>query len=65
MAKKKASGIKAGDTIKLAGKSCKVENVELSEMSKQGTKKVRIAAKTSDGEKIVIVRPADYPIDSE
>jgi len=65
MAKKKASEIKAGDKIKLAGKSCTVETVEISDIGKQGTKKVRIAAKTHDGEKIVIVRPEDYPIDSE
>ena len=65
MAKKKASEIKAGDKIKLAGKSCVVENIEISDIGKQGTKKVRISAKTTDGEKIVIVRPEDYPIDSE
>ena len=65
MARKKASEIKKGDKIKLAGKSCSVEGVEISDIGKQGTKKVRISAKTSDGEKIIIVRPEDYPIDAE
>jgi len=65
MVKKKAAEIKAGDRIKIAGKSCLVKTVEISDIGKQGTRKVRIAAHTPEGEKIVIVRPEDYPIDSE
>jgi translation elongation factor P/translation initiation factor 5A len=65
MPKKKASEIKSGNKIKLAGKSCTVESVEISDIGKQGTRKVRISTKTLEGEKIVIVRPEDYPIDSE
>jgi len=63
--KKKASELKEGDRIKIAGKSCIVQSIEISDMGKQGTKKCRIAAKTDDGENVVIIRPSDYPIDSE
>ncbi len=36
--KKKAKEIKAGDKIKLAGKSCTVDNVEISDIGKQGVR---------------------------
>lgn len=39
-----------------------VEEVEISDIGKQGTKKVRIVAKKKSGEKIVIIRPEDYPL---
>jgi translation elongation factor P/translation initiation factor 5A len=64
MAKKTAKELKKGENIKLAGQECLIEEIEISDIGKQGTRKVRIAARTSSGERIVIVRPEDYPIDT-
>ena len=61
--RKKASELKVGDKIKIAGKSFKIENIETSDIGKQGTKKCRIEAKSESGEKIVIIRPEDYPFE--
>lgn len=58
---KKAKELKKGDKIKIAGEPCLIEEIELSDIGKQGTKKVRIVAKKESGEKLVIIRPADYP----
>ena len=63
--KKKAKDLKKGDVIKIAGKSCVIESIEISDIGKQGTRKVRIEARTDDNQKIVIIRPEDYPIDSD
>ena len=63
--KKKAKEIKSGDKIIVGGKKLLVENTELSDIGKQGSRKCRIEAKSEEGERIVIVRPEDYPIDSE
>jgi translation elongation factor P/translation initiation factor 5A len=63
--KKKAIEIKKGDSIVVGGEDMKVEEVESSDISKQGSKKVRIVAKKKNGERIVIIRPADYPLDSK
>lgn len=63
--KKKAWEVKKGDKIKISGQRCLVEEVELSEIGKHGKRKVRISIITSNKEKIVIIRPEDYPIDSE
>jgi translation elongation factor P/translation initiation factor 5A len=65
MTKKKAIEIKKEDNIKVAGKSCSVQEIEVSDIGKQGSKKVRIVAKTGEGEDIVIIRPEAYPIDVE
>ena len=61
--KKKALEMGVGDTILLGGTEFVVEELEQSEIGKQGTKKIRIVAKKSDGSKITIIRPADYLID--
>ncbi|HLC54472.1 MAG TPA: hypothetical protein VJK07_02465 [Candidatus Nanoarchaeia archaeon] len=61
--KKAAELVKAGDRIKLAGESLSVVNIELSDIGKQGQKKCRIEAKKDNGEKVVLVRPSDYPIE--
>jgi translation elongation factor P/translation initiation factor 5A len=61
--RKKAGELKTGDMVKIAGKVCKIENIELSDVGKQGTKKCRIEARTKDGEKVVIIRPEDYPFE--
>ena len=55
--------LKQGDKIKIADKICKIESTEISEIGKQGVRKCRIAAKTDEGESIVIIRPEDYPIE--
>ena len=62
---KKASELKKGDKIKIAGKTCAIENIEISDIGKQGTRKVRIEAKTVQGEKVILIRPEDYPFQTE
>jgi translation elongation factor P/translation initiation factor 5A len=61
--KKPASQIKLGDTIILAGAKMKVTAVEHSDIGKQGAKKSRIEAQNDKGEKTVLIRPAEYPIE--
>ena len=63
--KKKASEINRGDIISIGGEELEVEEVESSDIGKQGTKKIRIVAKKKSGEKIVLIRPADYPIETK
>lgn len=63
--KKKAKELKVGDRIKIAGKSFTIGNIETSDMGKQGTRKCRIEAKSDLGEKIVFIRPEDYPFEAE
>ncbi|OIO80968.1 hypothetical protein AUJ84_02000 [Candidatus Pacearchaeota archaeon CG1_02_32_132] len=59
--KKKAEEIKKGDKIIIGGEELIVQNVESSDIGKQGTKKCRIEARKGDGEIVIIIRPADYP----
>lgn len=61
--KKKAKEIKKGDKIQIAGKVFSVEDVELSDIGKQGARKCRLILTSDSGEKIVIIRPEDYSID--
>ena len=61
--KKTAKEIKRGNKIKLAGKVLTVEETEISDIGIQGTKKCRIVAKSETGEKIVLIRPEDYPLE--
>ncbi|HLC53129.1 MAG TPA: hypothetical protein VJK03_01170 [Candidatus Nanoarchaeia archaeon] len=63
--KKKAIEIKKGDIVVMGGEELEVEEVEISDIGKQGTKKVRLVAKKKSGEKIVIIRPDEYPIDKK
>jgi translation elongation factor P/translation initiation factor 5A len=62
--KKKAELLKKGETIVIAGKRCVIQAIELSDVGKQGVKKCRIEALTAEGEKLVIVRPSDYPFET-
>jgi len=62
--KKQAKEFKTGDFVKIANHECIIENIEISNIGKAGKRKVRIEAKTNSGEKIVIIRPEDYPMDS-
>ena len=61
--KKLAKEIKRGDKINIAGTSFLVEETEVSDIGKQGVKKVRIVAKSSSGEKVVVIRPENYPFE--
>ncbi|MEK6850867.1 MAG: hypothetical protein AABX85_04800 [Nanoarchaeota archaeon] len=61
--KKKAKQIKKGDVISLVGKKWTIESIETSDIGKQGTKKCRLELKNENGEKMVIIRPEDYPLD--
>jgi translation elongation factor P/translation initiation factor 5A len=63
--KKEAKDVKIGDKIKIGGKVFTVEELESSDIGKQGKRKFRIVAKPDDGEKIVIIRPEDYPFETE
>lgn len=63
--KKKAKDIKKDDNVIIAGKKCKVLNVEVSDIGKQGKRKVRLELLTPENERLVIIRPEDYPIDSQ
>ena len=59
--KKAAKELKAGDKVEMAGETVVIESIETSDIGKQGTQKVRIIVKKKNGEKAVIIRPADYP----
>ncbi len=61
--KKQAKDLTKGEKIILAGQTCVVQDIEISEIGKQGKRKVRIEALTEKGEKIVIIRPEDFPFD--
>jgi len=62
--KKQAKDLVEGDRVNIAGQECLIDDIEISEIGKHGKRKVRIAATTSNKEKIVIIRPEDYPFDS-
>jgi len=62
--KKQAKDLKKNDKIIVAGNKCLIENIEISDIGKQGKKKVRMELKTEKGEKIILIRPEDYPFDS-
>jgi len=62
--KKPAGQLKKGDKIIIAGQEYSVEELEISEIGKHGMRKVRIAALSPRQEKIVLIRPEDYPFDS-
>ncbi len=59
--KKQAKDLKRGDEINIAGQVKIVEEIEISDIGKHGKRKVRIVASSSKGEKIVLIRPEDYP----
>ena len=70
--KKKAKDLKKGDKIKIAGKLVVIEEIEFSEIAgkgsmqdKQGKRKCRIEARTSEGERVVVIRPDEYPFEVE
>ncbi len=56
-----AKDLKKNDEILIGGKQFFVENIEISDIGKQGKRKVRIEVKTMGGESLVLIRPEDYP----
>jgi len=60
--KKKAHELKKGDKVKILGKTWIVASIETSDIGKQGTKKCRLELE-SRGEKMAIIRPAEYPFE--
>ena len=63
MAKKKAGDVKVGDTILVGGKQGVIKEREESDIGKHGTKKVRLVVDV-DGKDMVIIRPAEYPVET-
>ena len=63
--KKQAKDLKIGDRIRVAGKIAVIKEFELSDIGKQGSKKCRIVAEMDNTEKVVIIRPDNYPFDTE
>lgn len=63
MTKKKANELKQGENIVIGGKKCVISEIEKSDIGKQGARKVRIVAKTPEGEAITLIRPEDYPFE--
>ena len=61
---KQAKDLTKGEKIIIAGQECLIEDIEISDIGKHGKRKVRISATTSSGEKIVIIRPEDYPFET-
>lgn len=60
--KKKASTLKKGDKVTIMGKEGVVEEIEISDSGKQGVKKCRLVINFNN-EKVVFVRPEDYPFE--
>jgi len=63
--KKQAKDLKKGEKIKIAGKILEIKELEISDVGKQGKRKVRMVASEEKGEKIVLIRPEDYPFETD
>lgn len=63
--KKKVKDVKKGEIVIIAGKECTVESIEMSDIGKHGKRKCRLEVKTDKNEKVVIIRPEDYPIETK
>ncbi|MAH06994.1 hypothetical protein CMI38_01955 [Candidatus Pacearchaeota archaeon] len=67
--KKKAIEIKEGDRVNIAGKLFNIKEIEVSDTitkgksGANGKRKVRLVAVDKDNQKIIIIRPEDYPIE--
>ncbi len=62
--KKQAKDLKKGDKIKIAEKIFIIEEIEISDIGKQGKRKVRIVCSDEKNEKLVVIRPDDYPFET-
>lgn len=60
--KKLAKDIKKNDKLNIFGKPGIVEDIEISDIGKQGKRKVRIQVNV-EGNKTIMIRPEDYPLD--
>lgn len=58
-----AKDLKKGDKVKIAGALCAIEKIEFSDIGKQGKRKARIEVKNNKNEKMVLIRPEDYPFE--
>lgn len=63
--KKKAEDLKKGDKFAIGPEILTVESIELSDVGKQGVKKCRIVTSKENGDKIIIVRPSNYPFETK
>ena len=62
--KKPARELKKGDKILMASQEYLIEEIEISDIGKHGMRKVRIVALSPSQEKMILIRPEDYPFDS-
>ncbi len=60
---KLAKDLKTKEKIRIADQICSIESIEISDIGKQGKRKVRIVVITPKNEKLVLIRPEDYPFD--
>jgi len=63
--KKLAEQLKNGDKIAIGPETLKIESIEISDVGKQGVKKCRIVALRPNGDKVILVRPSNYPFDTK
>ncbi|MDP2925971.1 MAG: hypothetical protein Q8N99_06370 [Nanoarchaeota archaeon] len=61
--KKQAKELKKGDKIIIAEQKAVINEIEISDIGKQGKRKVRIGAITEKNEKVIIIRPEDHPFE--
>ena len=61
--KKKAEELTKGDKFAIGPEMLTVESIELSDVGKQGVKKCRIVALKQNNDKMVLVRPSNYPFE--
>jgi len=62
--KKLARELKKGDKIILANQEYTIEELEISDIGKHGMRKVRIVALSPSQERMILIRPEDYPFES-
>ncbi len=63
MVRKVARDVRKGDTLLVGGEALTIREVEVSDIGKQGTKKVRLVAQKHSGESVTLIRPEDYPVE--
>ncbi len=62
--KKQAKDIQKGEKILVSSQECTVNDIEISEIGKHGKRKCRLDLTTFRGDRIVIIRPEDYPVET-
>lgn len=61
--KKLAKDLKKDDKIKIAEKFFNVIELEISDIGKHGKRKVRMVLGSDLKERLIIIRPEDYPFE--